>query len=375
MTTARENLLRIFRHETPEWIPLTGHVDPYNQPNREGMDPELAAALGTVQWCDESTVRFSRYLGLDIADYRGAPVRVTRRAVTVESREDGPDTIQTWHTPAGDLRQVRRRCREDGTSYLMEHLVKTPDDLPRLAAVFEDETLAIDPPAVEIIRKRKELIGNDGILMCFTHGTPMGMMYREYSGVEALAYLYADAPGALGDLFRVMERNYLRQFELSTQSGLDVLVTMDDTSTNTISPTMFEQFNMDCTDRRADVCHRAGKLYFHHSCGLIHDLLSIYRRTRMDAVHAFTVPPVGNVTIAQGRPLLGNRITIFASVGAMADEQWDPVGVRASIRQLYADAAPGDHFILGLAAFPHRTMAQTQFVADVCREYRTLRAG
>ena len=46
MTTRRENLMKIFRHETPEWIPVTGHCDPYNQPSREGMDPELAAAAG-----------------------------------------------------------------------------------------------------------------------------------------------------------------------------------------------------------------------------------------------------------------------------------------------------------------------------------------
>ena len=32
MTTPRENLLKVFRHETPGWIPITGHIDPYNQP-------------------------------------------------------------------------------------------------------------------------------------------------------------------------------------------------------------------------------------------------------------------------------------------------------------------------------------------------------
>ena len=69
VTTRRENLLKILRHETPEWLPVTGHCDPYNQPSREGMDPALAAALGEVHWSDTSTVTLSRYLGLDIMDW------------------------------------------------------------------------------------------------------------------------------------------------------------------------------------------------------------------------------------------------------------------------------------------------------------------
>ena len=130
MITSRENLLRVFRHEMPEWIPICGHCDPYNQPNREGMDPELAAALGTVAWRDESTILLSRNLGIDIMDYLGPPLRITHREVSIESIEHGLDTIETWRTPVGTLRQVRHRCREDGTAYLTEHLVKGAQDLP-----------------------------------------------------------------------------------------------------------------------------------------------------------------------------------------------------------------------------------------------------
>ncbi len=39
MTTPRENLRKVFRHEIPEWIPLAGHCDPYNQPNRDSVKP------------------------------------------------------------------------------------------------------------------------------------------------------------------------------------------------------------------------------------------------------------------------------------------------------------------------------------------------
>ncbi len=69
MVTPRANLLSVFRHEMPEWIAIVGRVDPYNQPNREGMDPGLAEQLEEVKWRDESTLAFSRYLGIDVMDH------------------------------------------------------------------------------------------------------------------------------------------------------------------------------------------------------------------------------------------------------------------------------------------------------------------
>jgi hypothetical protein len=149
MTARRENLLKIFRHETPEWLPVAGHVDPFNQPSREGMDPALAAALGEVKWGSEATVIFSRHLGLDIMDWFGMPaVRVTRRNVTVESSTAGDVTTRCWHTPQGDLREVTQVCRDSTgavSSNWTEHLVKGPENLPALAAIFEDEVIEVSP--------------------------------------------------------------------------------------------------------------------------------------------------------------------------------------------------------------------------------------
>lgn len=371
--TRRENLLRVFRHEMPDWIPITGHVDPYNQPSRNGMSPELTNALARVRWGDESIVIFSRYLGIDIMDwFSHPPYRSKWKGVTIESVQDGDDNITVWHTPKGDLRQVSRQCREDGTSYIVEHMVKDAHDLPVLACIFEDEEFEIDNNRTADLVKRKTLIGDDGIIAFPMPGTPLGQMVRIYAGVETLAYLYADAPGALHNLFTAMEENYLRQYQLAASFDADALIGVDDTSTTTISPAMFEEFCMDYTDRIADVVHKAGKLYFHHSCGLIRDLLDLYRQTRMDAVHAFCIPPLGNVTIAEGREKLGNRITIIATLVQLFGQMDDRDAVARSIRTMFEGAEPGDHFILSLAADPNKTMKETQFVLDECRKYQRI---
>jgi hypothetical protein len=372
MATPRENLLHVFRHERPEWIPVTGHCDPYNQPNREGMDPALASALGEVRWGGTASVVFSRALDLDIMDWFGMPAaRISRRNVAVEQSVEDDTTTRVWHSPAGDLREVIRVCRDSTgavSSNWTEHLVKGPEDLPVLAAIHEDEVIDTDPDGVERTRERRRLIGDDGLLLGTMAGTPLGMMFRVFSGVATLAYLWADAPDALRDCFSVMEANYRRRLDAGVQSGVDAIVSVDDTSTTAISPAMFEACNLELTDARADAAHAAGKLYFHHSCGLIRDLLPLYRQTKMDAVHALTVPPCGDVTVSEARTALGDRITIIAGLGLLAGPMDNRSAVRASIHQMVSEAAPGDHFILNVAGYPNRTMEQTRFVVECCRE-------
>lgn len=373
MLTRKENLLRVLRHEMPEWIPITGHVDPYNQPGRDGMDPVLADQLANVRWGDESTVRFSQYLEIDVMDWFSPPVR--RRAwseLEVEHRREDGDTTTIWHTPLGELRQVQRQCRADGTSYCVEHFVKSADDLPILAAVLEHETVEVDADRQAELVRRRALIGDDGIISFPLPGTPLGMMLRVYAGIETTAYLTVDAPEALRDLFAVMEENHLRQYRLAASMDGELLIGVDDTSTTTQSPAMFEAFNLHYTDHVTDAVHAFGKYYYHHSCGLIRGLVGLYRRTKMDGVHAFQVPPIGDIMVAEGKAALGPGIVIMATLnqlfGSMSDWEW----VCGSVRAMFEGAAPGDNFVLGLAGEPSKTMAETQRLLEECRPYQQL---
>lgn len=373
MLTPRENLLTVFRHEQPEWIPVKGHVDPYNQPHRDGMDPQLAQALGTVHWGDGSTRIFSQYLGLDVMDFFGPPITSKRRKVTVETIDQGDGWTTIYKTPRGELREVHKRVREDGTSYCQEHLVKSGTDLPRLAAVLEDEEFILQEQAADFVRDRKALVGDQGLIRCYMPGTPLGMMVRVYAGVETIAYLWADHRAELHDLFKVMEDYHLRQFRLYASLGYDILYGTDDTSTTAISPAMFAEFCLGYTDRVTDACHAYGTLYAHHSCGHINNLLDLYRQTRMDAVDALCLKGVGDVnSIAEAKAKLGPKITIIAALTQMAENLDNRPAVAESIAQMFRDAAPGNNIIFGLAAYPHVNMEKTAFVVNECRKHQRM---
>ncbi len=373
MITPRENLRRVLRREMPEWVPIPGHCDPYNQPNKAGMDPALAAQLADVQWGDESTINFSRWLGLDITDFYGAPLRSGFRHVEVESRRDGDDLTTRWRTPGGELTQVQRFSPETGMWYTEKHQVEAADDLALLAEVFADEEFTVDPARAAALRQRCALVGEDGLVMFALPGTPLGQLIRVHAGVANTAFLWADARAEMAALFAVMAENHLRQFTLAAQAdGGDILLGMDDTSTTALSPAMFEATCLDYTDRIADAVHAGGKYYFHHSCGLIRDLLPLYRQTKMDGVHGYTITPLGDVSIADGRRLLGDRIVIYAAFIQLFGSMTDRAAVAESIRTMFVEGAPGDRLILGLAADPEKTMEETAFIVNEARKYQKM---
>lgn len=382
MITKRKNLLKVFKHESPEWIPVIGHIDPYNQPNREKMDPELDKELGIVKWDDGSTRIFSQYLGLDVMDFFGelrhvrppiAPIAIKRNKVTIEHITRGEIWITIYKTPKGELREAYKKIREDGTFQCVEHMVKSKDDLLILGFILADEEYVINDSATDFVRQRKASVGDSGLSCCYMPGTPLGMMVRIYSGVETIAYLWADHRKELKQLFNIMEENHLNRFRLFASLGYDILFGMDDTSTTTISPAMFEEFCIGYTDHIADAVHEYGVLYAHHSCGLIYDLLDLYRQTRIDAVDALYVKPLGDVpSIARAKDILGSKITIIGALPQICYSVDDPSVVAENIEHIFQDSNPGDNIIFSLVAHPHLNMEQTTFIAKECRKYQRM---
>ena len=372
----RDNLLKVFRHEQPGWIPVhLGHIAPTDLLDRSDMDPELDAALGTIQWGDSSARILDEYLCLDALDACNPPIRLERRGVSEKHTacDNGRTSTTTYTTSHGELREVQRRAQDDIPSYCTEHLVKSNDDLPALTDLFENATPVVDPAAVDRFRERKVRLGDRGLIFCALQGTPVGMMVRMYSGPETMAYLWADRDDRLRRLFKAMTECHVRQAQLLAELGFDLIYNMDDTSTTCISPAMFEEFCMDYTDRMADAVHARGVFYVHHSCGHIRRLLDLYRQTKMDAVDALNLAPprgMGDIpALAEAFERLGPNIAILTGLGVRREQLDDECA--SDIRRVFRDAAPGRNIVFSAKG---ATITRMKFLAAECRSHQHMYA-
>ena len=318
MISPRENLLRTLRCEDPQWIPIILHLFPNENPT-QGIPEELRDVFDSSSGIlAHDILKLGEYFGAE--DFMlpvPSPAKLVSNTCSVVTEQvEKEKFVSTMSTPKGELRQVMQ-VREGNPSLVTERYVKTLDDAVKLLAYFESLHIEPVPDNMKVIRALPKLLRDKGLLFCRTSGTPLGMCYRVFSDITSLVYMIADDPNTVVELFDSMEEKYYQLFDymLRETPEIDVYFGMDDTSTTLISPNMFDSFNVELTNKRADLCHGYGKMYMHHSCGLIHDLLPTYRKTRMDGVDSFTPPPIGDVGFIEGRELLGPKYSLISGYG------------------------------------------------------------
>ena len=370
MISSRENLLRTLRCGNPEWIPVCPHLFPNENPTK-GIPEELRDVF--LSSSSRDILKLGEYFGAE--DYLipvDSPAYLVSDTCAFESTRIGPGKeVTTLRTPGGKLRQVAETM-EGYPGMVTERFVKTVDDARLLAGYFTSLRVEPDPGAVKETRELKGLLGDKGVLFLRTNGTPLGMCYRVYSDLTNLVYMIADAPEVIGDLFARMEEKYFQLYEASLRAApeIDAYMGMDDTSTTLISPAMFDSFNAGLTDRRADLCHAHGKIYMHHSCGLIRNLLPIYRKTRMDGVDAFTPPPIGDVGYADGRKLLGPGFSMISGLGGGL-RSMDEHEIRRHVKDRFEDARAAGNVVFCFGG-AHLTFAGMKLLFDESRKVKHL---
>ena len=317
--TPRENLLKTIKCEETEWMPIVFYADRYNHPSIDSLPEDLAHVCresfkpeGNL-W--EAVVPVSDYLGINeyVLNTANPYKTVCTGQVEEYSLMEGENKVHVIKTSKGELKQIVKPGIGAGT--IIKRYINSLEDLMIFTEYVRSWQIEPIVKNIEQAKLMKDAIGNKGIIVNGYSGTPLGMMYRLYADIERLIYMTFDEPEKVQELFDIMEEKYQQgiEFIFKEVPEIDVFIGMDDTSTTIISPSMFEKYNIKLTDQRADLAQKYDRIYLHHSCGLIKDLLPIYRKTKMVGVHAFTPPPVGNVTYKEGRQLLGPNISICSN--------------------------------------------------------------
>jgi hypothetical protein len=368
--TPRENMLNIMSCKNPEWIPLIFYADPYNHPDPKSFPEPLASLVEekATNWgtmC-ETFIPVSKFLGIDEYVFQAPPpfMKYLSGDVKEQHYTEGDINVGKITTHSGEIEERRKN------GFLLKPYIETAEDVTVFREYTESWRYKIMPDYVDTIKKMKEMVGENGIIRYYDNGTPLGMMYRVYSNIENIVYLAHDIPDQVNELFGVMENKYLQEmtFVLENAPEIDVLVGMDDTSSTLVSPSMFEYFNAELTDKRVEKTEKYGKFYMHHSCGLLRHLLPVYKKTHMHGVDAFCRPPIGDITWDEGRNILGNKICICSGIlGGLYFP--DKETIIRSTREACEDAKAAGFIMLRLASpDPQHSIELIQIALDEARK-------
>ena len=369
MTTARENLLKVFRHEEPDWVPIVVFADNYNATT--GMPPsfyEDEVGIGRV-------LAIQRYFDVDELDRGPAGAFTTHyREVGYTNSVDGDIRTEKWETPFGDLVHRSKRVefpgRTDGEHVPVswgpfEWPVKSMKDFPAFKYVFENIEYQFHP---DVVAERMHEVGERGMVTMHAPASPLGNCVRLYTGVERLAIAYYDHHTELCDLLETMADKYYEFYRGLAQLTVDATIGYDDTTTNAITPTMFRELEIPYLNRIADILHAQGKFCIHHACGHVLHLMEDFGTTRIDGLDGPAPPPVGNTTVAQARERMGDSIVLMPMSDWPALETGDPGAIRGYVRRTFEQAGSRKNLVMRISPPPATPVAHLWLAVDEAKK-------
>jgi len=335
--TGRERLLRLFRHEPADRIPVAPfiHVN-YVKEFFGSHDVDWVARTPDVY----------RHFGFDIIHRNCSPDPIVfgpdgpdwKVETRVEERGRGSHTTTVIHTPEGDLcctEALNWVYEYDSEAALQELPIKTEADF---------ELFARYPPAygeldASDIARAKAACGDDGIVAPWQQGAfnLLAFYYRKLDDLLVDAVLRPDFYARMMNYF--LER-YMAHSQQMIDAGADVLSYAGNIgNAKLVGPAFFKKYIWPYEKRFIDFIQRQGVHVLYHNCGYARNLIPTYPSLGLDAYESLTPPPYGDTILADavaafagGTCLSGNidQITLLregtpAAIDAAVEQTLDTV--------------------------------------------------
>ncbi|MDA1349833.1 MAG: hypothetical protein O3A47_13360, partial [Chloroflexi bacterium] len=266
---------------------------------------------------------------------------------------DAGETItvrRTFHTPAGDLHDVRAATRPGSPvnfDHVVEALVKNAGDLEKVRFLLPTPQQAF----LGEIPLLRQAIGDRGLLLVRpTQGVDQFLM--DSLGIENAFTMYYDDRQLLLDLLQIFQSYHRAILQAVLEQGVGILFETWYNCSPGVgwSPAQFRELFKPLIKQNVELIHSYGAYVDYFDDGRMNDVLEDLAEVGIDVVETLAPPPLGNVDLAQAKRRIGSQVCLKGHT--------DPVNVicfgtpeliRETVRQAIIAAAPGGGFILGTA--------------------------
>lgn len=314
---------------------------------------------------------FLRRVGADPL-WRGAccPVQGTGPDnIKYSSFEEKGVSVSVLETPVGSIRSGYMASPEGNTSFLVEHPLKKEEDFKVWLWIEERQKYTYNDQNVK-----------DHLAGAGTDGVTLGMliprcksayqsMVEHLVGTEELIYANEDYPQTVQALWQQMVANDLEAVRVACQcNDLTYYITWEDSGTQNYSPTQYDRFIGSEIGQWCKLLAASGKKYIQHACGDVRALVGRMAAHGTFAIESISPPPTGDVSIADARRTIGNRMGIIGGIEPtmflnLTMEQLDPY-----VRGVIAEAAGGPFVLANSDSCPPGvTMEKFKLVGDIVR--------
>lgn len=233
-----------------------------------------------------------------------------------ETREEtrGRNRRVIHETPVGVLEERYQYVEEGNTWFLVEHPVKTKEDFKILSYMMEHTQLRPDYSGFD------QLVHQYGEEALFVPMLPpegkssFQALLEHWVGTEELVYDLMDFEDTVLDTLDAMRAISRKAAYIAAASSAEVLISWEDTSTTNISPSFFRDYILPEINEWCNILHEGGKLFMHHACGHMKDLMELEAQSGVDCLESLSPPPTGNIELWDARAILPGRISLIGGI-------------------------------------------------------------
>ncbi|MBE6546855.1 MAG: hypothetical protein E7668_05400 [Ruminococcaceae bacterium] len=337
--TSHERIMRIFQNKEIDRpaLKLWGlgiHTARLLHPAYKPV-AELAAKI-TDLFCD-SGFGFNMDVGQN-AD------RYLETYTTETNSPDWVDRHMVYHTSKGDLHSIKRLSTKGEPGYIMEYMIKEPEDIDKLLS------MEFAPVTVNA-NKYNELVaqvGDRGVAMiAIGHA---GYAVQELMGSETLAYFSIDERERLSNLIRLYSERLLAHTKAILDLGIKEPIFRWVGPEVYLPPLMgvddFKEFVHDMDKPICDAVHNAGGYVWVHSHNKVAKFIDSFIDMGVDVLNPLEPPKNGDIDLNDIIAKYGNRIGWEGNIEIQEIIQASPERLRSLIDECVEAGNKSGRFIL-----------------------------
>ena len=276
-----------------------------------------------------------------------SPCRWTAPGVSTEEYWQGNILVRKLVTPWGELAATFAR------DHPLKYPVTTAEELKILKQTWAEAIYEEEANGDGGYSRLDALIGDSGIYVPTVDPSPVQHLLEYEMGLENFYALLQDEQKEMEDLMEIMHRCRLQEYAIQARrTQAAAIITVENTSTTLISPSLYRKYSLRHLQAFADVVHAHGKKAILHMCGHLKNLLPFIKDTGLDGVHALTPPTVGDTPFELAWDTLGDRVTFLGLLDSAVfhDPRVSRQDIFSLLDKTFTSRVRAGNFILAIAA-------------------------
>jgi hypothetical protein len=334
----KERMMAALRHEELDIVPVTVYtvLMPRGQIERESRDMGLGLVEIGFPVYGIETKNVKMQTTEDIASFSPDD-----RMITLPKQKHAIQ--RTYTTPRGSVSE-KYKWGYTLNEWPTEWAIKDLKDYEIVKSVFDEMEFF---PNYDDFTRATEVMGDDGIVIEMSTKSPMQHMLLELMGYKRFALDYRMHRPEFDELYRLLFKKQLEMYRVIAESPAEVVLLGDNITGVVTDPGLFEKYCMPFYEEVTTVLHKKDKIVMNHLDGKLKRLRDLIARTKLDAIEAFTPPPIGDLPLEEARKAWKGK-TIWANLPATVYLETGLEGVQKQTINMLKSATPGDSFLLGI---------------------------